>query len=946
MEQSQYQSYSEPVGFRPVRQPDIIPELDREAKRQANARAGYLQGLQRNEAVEVQNARRFGEGLSDLGKGLKSVASFSATLQKKLVEEENEKIKEDYAAGLNAGYMDYINKGVDLKDYRATENQLKEQNQVAQNVASNVLGDDGENFEAANAISTGTGAFSIARKRSFAMAAVGDYSTFMDDRLSGQTFNSSAEFAAARANARAEFFKASGLTGLSSRFLAASGVYQTIAKADATANRKWSKQFGISTSQDTQSEARSAFLGDFDIASYHSILKNTLGTDGNPLGNAGAWNMITKTLTDARKGGLLSATDLERMKSQVIPAGSPGAGKTYGEFYKARFGEIERAVRQQTQSDYNLSQQEKQRQMKEFEENMIDSFISEDGDGFTDDQIEKAQETYIRISGGQRSQRLDNLKRLTVDTKTKNDQEKQIEQMIKLGILTEQELAKFHPDLQKTYRSTAQQQGKALRDNNNFKTQTDAIKDAVEYVANVSPMTRKHPSVGLKVAQLQEEFRTNYQDKVLGGMDAATAAQSAMTEVLTKFQANPGWDKQAGFSGVLGGASPQAQAAAEDQALAITETLQEQGSAGLDKTDTFFDEATLEDMSKGFGKPGFTYDPRLLFIADKLGISPLDVLRRQRKAYGMVEIPPTPAEEIIQNELTPEQRTLLNTTPSVERSQRGMTGVKTFNASLLPSKAQPYAQQIDIAASSYDIPPAILAGLLETESSWNPAAISRVGARGLAQFMPATAAEMGVTNPNDPMQAIDGAAKYLRHLMDNYGFDLNTAIKAYNGGPGGIDKSQENREYLPKVLKSAGKYGYGAQTLQEPSVVRASSPVLAYISGNIGPTSTGPHLDVKQVGGGRFEETALDEFVEVDDPEFGRVSLGEIRKRTGGLGDNFDQHVARGSHGIDYGLHSGTKVYVKNGAKVVGTRPSEHGDVTTIQLPNGKQYTFIHGTKA
>ena len=79
-----------------------------------------------------------------------------------------------------------------------------------------------------------------------------------------------------------------------------------------------------------------------------------------------------------------------------------------------------------------------------------------------------------------------------------------------------------------------------------------------------------------------------------------------------------------------------------------------------------------------------------------------------------------------------------------------MTGVTEFNASLLPSKAQPYAQQIDIAASSYNIPPAILAGLLETESSWNPAAISRVGAQGLAQFMPATAAEMGITNPNDP----------------------------------------------------------------------------------------------------------------------------------------------------------------------------------------------------
>ena len=73
---------------------------------------------------------------------------------------------------------------------------------------------------------------------------------------------------------------------------------------------------------------------------------------------------------------------------------------------------------------------------------------------------------------------------------------------------------------------------------------------------------------------------------------------------------------------------------------------------------------------------------------------------------------------------------------------------------------------------------------------------------------------MGVTNPNDPMPAINGAAKYLRHLMDVNPLDLNPAIKAYNDGPGGIDKSQENREYLPKVLKAAGKYGYGAQTLR------------------------------------------------------------------------------------------------------------------------------------
>ena len=124
-----------------------------------------------------------------------------------------------------------------------------------------------------------------------------------------------------------------------------------------------------------------------------------------------------------------------------------------------------------------------------------------------------------------------------------------------------------------------------------------------------------------------------------------------------------------------------------------------------------------------------------------------------------------------------------------------------------------------------------------------------------------------------------------------------------------------------------------------PGVMKA-----VYTTGNIGPTSTGPHLDVKQVGGGRFAEDELDNYVVVDDPEYGQIGLGELRRRTGGVGDNYDQHVARGSHGIDYGTHSGTKVSLKNGAKVVSSQPSAHGDILTIQLPDGRQFTFLHGT--
>jgi len=128
---------------------------------------------------------------------------------------------------------------------------------------------------------------------------------------------------------------------------------------------------------------------------------------------------------------------------------------------------------------------------------------------------------------------------------------------------------------------------------------------------------------------------------------------------------------------------------------------------------------------------------------------------------------------------------------------------------------------------------------------------------------------------------------------------------------------------------------------QSAATMRAGSPFLVYTSGNIGPTSTGQHLDVKQVGGGQFPTNALDEYIEVDDPELGVVPLSRVP-----ITGDFASHTRRGSHGIDYGLYEGTKIYAKNGARVISNTPTEHGDKLLIQLPNGKQYTFLHGTAA
>lgn len=145
------------------------------------------------------------------------------------------------------------------------------------------------------------------------------------------------------------------------------------------------------------------------------------------------------------------------------------------------------------------------------------------------------------------------------------------------------------------------------------------------------------------------------------------------------------------------------------------------------------------------------------------------------------------------------------------------------------------------------------------------------------------------------------------------------------------------------IQNSATQLSGDASVYRQPGSMRAGSPMLVYTSGNIGPTSTGPHLDLKSADGSRFELEELDDYVEVNDPEYGRVPLSFVRKKTGGIGDSFDEHVARGSHGIDIGLHGGTEIYLKNGAKVISSQPTAHGDLLLFELPNGKRFTKLHG---
>ena len=140
----------------------------------------------------------------------------------------------------------------------------------------------------------------------------------------------------------------------------------------------------------------------------------------------------------------------------------------------------------------------------------------------------------------------------------------------------------------------------------------------------------------------------------------------------------------------------------------------------------------------------------------------------------------------------------------------------------LQSQVARWDDLIQEASRKFNVDPALVSAVVARESSGNPAAVSKAGAKGLMQLMDSTAQEMDTTDSFDPRQNIMGGTRYLRAMLDRFGGDERKALASYNAGPAAVEKHNgippypETQDYVLAVQRLKNQFAAAAVNKDVP----------------------------------------------------------------------------------------------------------------------------------
>jgi soluble lytic murein transglycosylase-like protein len=160
---------------------------------------------------------------------------------------------------------------------------------------------------------------------------------------------------------------------------------------------------------------------------------------------------------------------------------------------------------------------------------------------------------------------------------------------------------------------------------------------------------------------------------------------------------------------------------------------------------------------------------------------------------------------------------VLSNTPRADRGEvttyavRGAAAIRTTTKPERSERQRQYDDLIEQYARAHGVSADLVRAVIQAESNFNPRAVSSKGAMGLMQLMPATARELGVSDPFHPADNIRGGVTYLARLLAKYDNNVELALAAYNAGAGNVERYgnavppfRETREYVKKITANSG----------------------------------------------------------------------------------------------------------------------------------------------
>jgi hypothetical protein len=990
MDQVNYRGYARSVGFDPVKAPTeglrqmaarddrIIRGMDKNRQEIKQVRDEYGASLERklnaeqqdrdknyrwkqqlrenrfkaqqaNNATRIKSAATKGDNAVSM---LESLTQFSSTIAETVTEI---KKKEFDQTRLN-GYLDLMEKGglspQQQTNIDNTKALLKQAGEAQYNIVDGLQARN-VNPSVVTQLLTGNKAWDIGRVEAHMEIITAEFPAFLQEQYEQQNLHTAAERAAATPQLLETYLKQNQVFGLRYEFM---GEHLMKMRGAINAQVESARRSDVANqSSMMRDDATSNFIRTKDGAALteaFNMISRSYDSDGRtPMGRTAAKNEIYKLLSDTT---LFSDADVDRILGEAqTDQGS------WRDRFPRDYDNLISQRRDDTEREYQAKDTQERRRGKEAEKGLLD-WVKNEWDGSEETLksiIQKAKEEGIPTD------------RLQVYLANTNEQQnedywnEQFQAAAEDGTLDSEDVnAPGVPfEVRQKWATIAKGLSDARNDSGITKEEVKSeFSTALKFnLRGESTAREAHFShVSATNFALKEYYRRLKSYSKNGTMSPSEAAQKARTDVLNMIQ-----NKSGPFT--------------------VT------GSIDAEGTQAFYNKFTpgnhagaatgLKAIDTAAAAAEFSKDPTVMNRANLVSTGVIANIAQRLEAGGGVSIPPVfheyakaskgqyTAEDIVNAQLKKHgytQQIQPGAVQSVKQSINDPRLQRIFeanrltqdnlNTAIIGSGNAPATVRVGQAgfqdvialgqASGFQFPQ-VMAGMWALESGWGKYHSGKNNVFNIKDFSGGGTLKNG-SRWRDYGSVLESAQDFTELMKDKrYAPGLakartpRQALEAiaaagYAGG---------ESTYVDKVLRVMRGQGVN---VDQPFATTSSptrnpghmTPTLAYISGNIGPTSTGQHLDVKQEGGGEFATNALDQFVVVDDPELGRVPLGQTP-----ITGTFASHTARGSHGIDYGLYSGTKVYVRGGARVVSTTTTVHGDKVVIQLPDGRRFSFLHG---